>query len=156
LDEVKDDTAEFLEILNKEIQNEDDIEKKLCFMDMRAEKTLGYSPEDPSKSDRANLKFIVFGGILGDHPPQDRAKDFREQNFKTIRNLGKVQMTTDTALLVSYEIMQQNKNFTDLKFVDDPEVSLEAEVHSFLDVKFTVDKLSEGLPMNTDDLIKEA
>ena len=79
LDEVKDDTAEFLEIINKEIQNEDDIEKKLCFMDFRAEKTLGYTPEDASKGDdRSNLKFIVFGGILGDHPPQDRAKDFRE------------------------------------------------------------------------------
>jgi len=65
-------------------------------------------------------------------------------------------MTTDTALLVSYEIMQQNKNFSDLKFVDDPEVGLEAEVHSFLDVKFNIDKLAEGLPMNTDDLIKEA
>ena len=42
---VKDDTGKFLDILNDEIKNEDDIEKKLCFMDMRAEHTLGYSNE---------------------------------------------------------------------------------------------------------------
>ena len=153
---VKDDTAEILQIFDNEIQNEEDVEKKLCFMDFRAEKTLGYTPEDVSQGDRQTIKFIVFGGILGDHPPQDRAKQFREENFKTIRNLGKVQMTTDTALLVSYEIMQQNRNYSDLKFVDDPEVCLEEEVRSFLDTKFTVDQLSQGQPMNLEELIKEA
>jgi ribosome biogenesis SPOUT family RNA methylase Rps3 len=25
------------------------------------------------------MKFVVFGGILGDHPPQDRAMEFRSQ-----------------------------------------------------------------------------
>ena len=68
-------------------------------MDMRAEKEL--CPDDAK-----TLKFVVFGGILGDHPPQDRAKSFREDNFKQIRNLGKVQMTTDTAVLVSSEILE--------------------------------------------------
>lgn len=53
-------------------------------------------------------------------------------------------MTTDTALLVSYEIMQQSKDYGELKFIDDPEVPLEEEVHSFLDKKFTVESLSEG------------
>ena len=50
-------------------------------MDFRAEQML-------SPVDAPVLKFIVFGGILGDHPPKDRAKNFREDNFKTIRNLG--------------------------------------------------------------------
>lgn len=40
-------------------------------MDFRADKELD------AVSDQ-NLKFIVFGGILGDHPPKDRAKEFRE------------------------------------------------------------------------------
>ena len=113
-------------------------------MDMRAEHTLGYSNAETQENDRAQIKFIVFGGILGDHPPQDRAKEFREQNFKKIRNLSTVQMTTDTALLVSYEIMQQNKQYQDLKFVDNPEVPLEQEVVPFLDSVLDIEKLAAG------------
>jgi ribosome biogenesis SPOUT family RNA methylase Rps3 len=41
-------------------------------MDMRADKVL-------SPGDSKQFSFVVFGGILGDHPPQDRAKEFREQ-----------------------------------------------------------------------------
>lgn len=46
-------------------------------MDFRAEAVL--APEERDK-----FRFVVFGGILGDHPPQDRAKDFRE-TFNHIR-----------------------------------------------------------------------
>ena len=68
-----------------------------CFMDMRA-------PQILQPSEREQFRFVVFGGILGDHPPQDRAKEFRE-TFSHIRQLGNVQMTTDTAVLVSHEIL---------------------------------------------------
>ena len=54
----------------------------ICFMDMRAANVL-----EPAERDQ--FKFVVFGGILGDHPPQDRAKDFRE-SFSFIRQLGTV------------------------------------------------------------------
>lgn len=106
-------------------------------MDMRAEHTLG---QGEASNDRRNLKFIVFGGILGDHPPQDRAKSFREDNFKVIRNLGKTQMTTDTALLVSYEIMEHSKKYSDMKFVDDPEVSLDS--NPFLDKEYNIEQMA--------------
>ena len=43
-----------------------------CFLDMRAEKRL-------APADKPVLSFVVLGGILGDHPPKDRAKDFREK-----------------------------------------------------------------------------
>jgi len=51
-------------------------------MDMRAETKL-------APKDNKQFKFVVFGGILGDHPPQDRAQEFRE-SFNHIRQLGKV------------------------------------------------------------------
>lgn len=70
-------------------------------------------------ADSKQFEFVVFGGILGDHPPQDRAKEFRE-SFKQVRQLGKVQMTTDTALLVSREILEDQKPFESLKFSDEP------------------------------------
>ena len=87
-EEMKDDTAKILQILDQELQTEEDVNKKLCFMDMRAEKMLGDKAE--GQNDRHEITLIVFGGILGDHPPKDRAKNFREENFKVIRNLGKV------------------------------------------------------------------
>ena len=84
--DLKDDTKKILDILDADLSCEKDIDEKLCFMDMRAEHTLG---QGGGSTDRQKLKFIVFGGILGDHPPQDRPKEFREENFKVIRNLGK-------------------------------------------------------------------
>lgn len=84
----------------------------------------------------------MFGGILGDHPPQDRAKEFRE-GFKHIRQLGTVQMTTDTAVLVSHEIMEGQKNFESLKFVDDPDIPIGASVTRYLDIALPLDKLAE-------------
>jgi len=43
-----------------------------------------------------------------------------------------------------------------LKFVDDPEVSLEAEAISFLDYKYNIEKLADGQPVVMNDLIQEA
>ena len=37
-------------------------ESNICFMDMRGEKVL--SPQDSSQ-----FEFLIFGGVLGDHPP---------------------------------------------------------------------------------------
>ena len=44
---------------------------KVCLLDMRAEKTL--SPDDGSK-----FEVFIFGGILGDHPPQGYNFGFTE------------------------------------------------------------------------------
>jgi ribosome biogenesis SPOUT family RNA methylase Rps3 len=56
--------------------------ENVCMMDMRAEKQL--CPDD-SKI----FKFLLFGGILGDHPPADKAKEMREAQ-PNIRNLDEV------------------------------------------------------------------
>ena len=118
-----------------DINKQEDMDT-LCFMDFRAEKEL--CPETDQ-----SLKFIVFGGILGDHPPQDRAKDFREKNFKQIRNLKKVQMTTDTALMVTSEIQELRKPMSDMKFTENPEVPIDANSVSFLDHHFSIDRLAD-------------
>lgn len=84
------------------------------------------------------MKLVVFGGILGDHPPKDRAKEFRS-NFKQIRHLGKVQMTTDTAVLVSSEILELKRPFSSLKFIDNPEVPIDTNIMQTLDTLHSVD-----------------
>ena len=88
------------------------------------------------------MKFVVFGGILGDHPPKDRAKEFREQNFKQIRHLGKIQMTTDTAVMVSSEILELGKELASMKFIEEPEVPTDANTQSTLDNIFCIEKLA--------------
>jgi len=94
-------------------------------MDMRSTTVL-------SPADAKQFEFVVFGGILGDHPPQDRAKEFRE-SFKQIRQLGDVQMTTDTAVLVSKEILEDQKPIGSLKFSDDPQIPMDNTLVRFLD-----------------------
>ncbi len=54
------------------------LEGRVCMLDMRGEKEL--CPDE-------DWDFIVFGGILGDHPPRDRPAPLR-QHFTNIRHLG--------------------------------------------------------------------
>ena len=64
-------------------------------LDMRGEKEL--SPDN-------NWDYVVFGGVLGDHPPRDRPAPLRK-HFVEIRHLGAMQLATDTAVLVSRLIL---------------------------------------------------
>ena len=73
---------------------------------------------------------------------RDRAKDFRE-TFSHIRKLGTVQMTTDTAVLVSHEILGQQRPFDSLPFVDEPTIPMEDGVNHFLDMSMPHTKLAE-------------
>ena len=61
-EKCSDDSFEIMSLLKGNLTNQADLDSKICFMDMRAEKEL--CPDDAK-----TLKFVVFGGILGDHPP---------------------------------------------------------------------------------------
>ncbi|KAJ3217858.1 hypothetical protein HDU67_007144 [Dinochytrium kinnereticum] len=76
------------------------------------------APEDAS----AGYEYFLFGGILGDDPPRDRTKELRKLGFAT-RHLGPIQMTTDTAVLVSHRILTGTP-MDRLNFVDRPSVQL--------------------------------
>ena len=86
------------------------------------------STEDLKPEDAQIFKYALFGGaesfvfyhccfnrltpsllgILGDDPPKDRTKELRVKGFAT-RNLGPVQMTTDTAVLVAKLVLEDGK-----------------------------------------------
>jgi ribosome biogenesis SPOUT family RNA methylase Rps3 len=69
-----------------------------CILDPNAEKTL--SPED-------NFDYLIMGGILGDNPPQKRTeKEITSKMKIPARNLGKRQMSTNTAAYVALKISQ--------------------------------------------------
>ena len=106
-------------------------------MDMRAETEL-------RTDDAAEFDFVVLGGILGEHPPKDRAADLRESFMKT-RGLGLTQMTTDTALLVCREVLEEQKPLKDLKFVDSPAIPTDSGVTRWLDEYHPLNSLETPL-----------
>lgn len=94
--------------------------KKICLLDMKATSTL-------TCSDREHLDYLLFGGILGNVPSDDRTSILRKCQFVISRNLGDMQMTTNTAVLVCHIILDKHVEFKDIPFVDSPEIPLRNE-----------------------------
>jgi len=97
-------------------------QEKVCLLDLRGKKIL-------EPSERKEYDAFVFGGILGDHPPKDRTFALRPL-FTQSRNLQEVQMSTDTALLVTELIINAQINFNDIPFIENPEIVNEADPNS--------------------------
>lgn len=71
--------------------------KNACVLDPLAKETL-----------KPNEKFdyLIVGGILGDYPPQKRTKkELTDKLNFPARNLGKIQMSTNTAAYVAWKII---------------------------------------------------
>jgi ribosome biogenesis SPOUT family RNA methylase Rps3 len=88
------------------------LEGKVCMLDMRGEKEL--SPDE-------HWDYLIFGGILGDHPPRDRPAPLR-QHFKEIRHLGELQLATDTAVLISRLILCNKRELKSIPLIKEPTV----------------------------------
>ena len=71
----------------------------MCLLDPRA-------TEELSPSDKEEFEAFLFGGILGDDPPRDRTAELRILGLPS-RHLGSVQMTTDTAVLVTHTVVER-------------------------------------------------
>jgi len=52
-------------------------------------------------------------------------------------------MTTDTALVVSSEIMELGMSIGTMSFLKDPEISTDSNVLPFLDTTFSINKLAD-------------
>merc|ERR1711948_98184 len=91
--------------------------------DMDAEEAL--QPDDADKFDA-----LVFGGILGNvierpdgsYGSDDRTSELRKLGFTHRRHLGPMQMTTDTAILVSKMVLEEARPLAEIPFVDSPEI----------------------------------
>ena len=72
---------------------------RVCLLDPEAQDRL-------EVSDAKKFDTLIFGGILGNHPPEARTKKiFPESLGWERRNLGKAQMATNTAVIVAQKIM---------------------------------------------------
>ncbi len=107
--------------------------KKAIILDPGAEKTL--TIQDCKKSD-----FLVLGGILGNYPPEKRTKKWLSDKLKCeYRNLGKNQMSTDTAVYVAKKIAG-GKKLEDLRFAYMLEVQAEDGLSMELPYQYVIEK----------------
>ncbi|GAW82243.1 SAM-dependent RNA methyltransferase [Plasmodium gonderi] len=99
--------------------------KRICLLDMKAKDVL-------TCDDKKNLDFLLFGGILGNVPSDDRTSILRKCQFTLSRNLGDMQMTTNTAVLVCHIILNNNVELDAIPFVDNPEIPLRNKKESMV------------------------
>mmetsp|Transcript_20796 Transcript_20796/g.55101 ORF Transcript_20796/g.55101 Transcript_20796/m.55101 type:complete len:258 (-) Transcript_20796:76-849(-) len=96
---------------------------RICLLDMDAEDAL--EPDDCSKFDA-----VVFGGILGNithnedgtYGSDDRTAEVRKLGFTHRRHLGPMQMTTDTAIVVSRMVLEEARSLSEIPWLDSPEI----------------------------------
>ncbi len=94
--------------------------QRACILDPFASQPL--KPKDTKQFD-----YIIFGGILGDHPMKARTKKELSRFCKTIptRHLGKEQFPTDNAVYVAKEILEHHKSLNDFKYLDTLEIDIQ-------------------------------
>ncbi|VWU52019.1 SAM-dependent RNA methyltransferase, putative [Hepatocystis sp. ex Piliocolobus tephrosceles] len=97
----------------------------ICLLDMKANDKL-------KCSDKNEIKYVLFGGILGDVPAADRTSKLRNLKFGVSRNLGNKQMTTNTAILVTHIVLNDMVELDQIPFIDDPEIVLKSEKETMI------------------------
>ena len=127
------------------IENGSIARDRVCLLDPAAETEL--DPEDAGKFD-----YFVFGGILGSHPRIDRTGILRKKYGLAGRRLGALQMTTDTAIRTTQKIVQDQVEFTDIKFLDYPEIRYNKYESTEMPFRYIVDE--EGTPILPEGMLK--
>jgi len=121
---------------------------KICILDPKAKKTL--SPDDASLFDS-----FLFGGVLGNHPMDGRTEKELSAQMPDceIRNLGDVQMSTDTAVLVAKRILVDKIPFDKLEFKDEIEIELDDGFSNILPYRYLIEDGKPVLPYGLIDYL---
>ena len=122
--------------------------KKACILDPGAKKKL--TPKDAKKFD-----CFIFGGILGDYPPRARTKELVHRLPKTeTRNLGRAQMSTDTAVHVT-KLIYHGKALEELKFQDKIEIPISKGESVSLPYRYLLENREPVLPPGLVEMLKK-
>ena len=120
--------------------------KNACVLDPKAEKTL--SPEDA-------FDYLIIGGVLGNHPMDGRTeKEITSRLPFPARNLGDVQMSTNTAAYVAWKI-SQGKRFEEFEFVEELVIPIQKHEEVELPFRFVVEDGKVVLPDDYYEMVKE-
>lgn len=121
---------------------------RACILDAEAPKTL--KPEDAAK-----FTHLVFGGILGDHPPRGRTRELRmKMPAAEARNLGRKQMSTDTAVLVTKMILDGTP-LHDIPFTEDIEIEIRPGESVYLPYKYVAKNGKPVLPQGLVEMLRK-
>ena len=124
----------------------------VCLLDPRAK-------EDLSVGDKKEFEYLLFGGILGDHPPRDRTSELLKLHPGLLvgKRLGDKQMTTDTAIRVTQMIMRDSVPLNEIPFVDYPEFRFNKHEATEMPFRYVLDEKTNKpiLPGGMLDLIKK-
>ncbi len=114
-----------------------------CVLDPEAEKIL-------TSNEAKKFDYFIFGGILGDNPPQKRTADELTSKLKAeARNIGKGQMSTDNVVYVVKEIIS-GRDIKDLSFKDRIEIQTGEYDSVVLPYRYI---LVDGKPLVSGELI---
>ena len=121
--------------------------KNICVLDPDGKETL-------SKKSAQEYQYFLFGGILGNDPPQKRTGPELTSrlniNPKDVYNIGPKQMSTDTAVLVVKEI-NDGKEFHKLQFKDG--ICIEINDSEAVDLPYRY-RMVEGKPWLSPELVQ--
>jgi ribosome biogenesis SPOUT family RNA methylase Rps3 len=118
----------------------------VCVLDPAASVTL-------TSNEAKQFDYFVFGGILGNDPPEARTGPeltFKMKGSHTVRNIGKEQMSTDTAVYVVHGIVH-GKEFEQFEFIDGIEIPLGKNESTLLPYRYVI---VDGKPWISEKLIK--
>lgn len=118
---------------------------RVCLLDSEATETL--SPEDATLFD-----CFLAGGILGDvdENDPDRTSELRVHGFPA-RNLGREQMTLDTAILAASRVVTDKIPLAKISFCDRPTFALRSSESIEMPFRYLAD--SDGRPVIPDGII---
>ena len=95
----------------------------------------------------------MFGGILGDYPPKARTKELQIPNAER-RNLGKEQMSTDTAVLV-VKLIVDGTPLEKIEFKDEIEIEIKEGESILLPYRYVVKNKKPVLPAGLIEMLKK-
>ncbi|MBI4146595.1 hypothetical protein HY489_04630 [Candidatus Woesearchaeota archaeon] len=117
-----------------------------CVLDPEAKETL--TPAIAKKYDT-----FIFGGILGDYPPRKRTQE--EVKLSRPRyNLGKEQMSTDTAVIVTHNIINGTP-LDKMQFQDGIEIEIKKGESIQLPYRYLLSNGKPLLPKGLVELLKK-
>lgn len=119
--------------------------KKCCLMEMIGDKEL-------QPSDANNFEYVIFGGILGDNPPQGRTKILHD--LCEMRHLGHEQMSTNTAVMVSHMVLN-GKKLSDIEFKDTIELELKDGEDLILPYRYVIENGKPVLPKGMFEMLRD-
>jgi len=120
--------------------------KNACLLDPAAPKKL--TPKEAAKFD-----YFIFGGILGDYPPQQRTKELLTPFVKAEpRNIGKKQFSTDNAVAV-VKLIREGTPLEKISFQQDIEIPMGKNESLILPYLYVLDNKSNK-PLISSELIK--